>query len=162
MPKERAPPITPEQAEEVRALDRLWEDEGRRYTKPVLYEEWKRRNTTIVNGASVVAPDFPSIGRFNALVAQQRKARRGVAVNHAGVGGLLRVAPLGARVNQAGEPPQSKVGRTFKKFFPGYGEFIGTVSHFYPDTGRHNVTYPDGDKEDLDWPELSDLLADGS
>ena len=161
LPKARAPPITPEQAEEVRALDKLWEDEGRRYTKLALYEEWKRRNTTIVNGARVVAPEFPSIGRFNTLVAQQRKARRGVAVTGAGGGGLLRVVPLASRVNRAGEPPQSRVGRTFKKAFPGYGEFVGTVSTFDPDTGRHRVTYTDGDSEDLDWLELSDLLGGG-
>jgi hypothetical protein len=98
----------------------------------------------------VVAPDFPSIGRFKSVVAQQRNARRGVAVNGTGVGGLLRVVPLGTRLNQAGEPPQLKVGRAFKGASPGYGEFIGTVSSFYPDTGRQNVACSDGDKEDLD------------
>ena len=157
LPKARAPPITTEQAEEVRALDKLWEDEGRRYTKPVLHAEWKRRHTTVVNGNSVVSPDFPSVGRFNALVAQQRKFRRGEA--GAGAGGLLRVVPLAGRANRAGEPPSSKVGSTFRKHFTGYGTFVGTVSIFYQTTGRHKITYPDGDAEDLDWTELSDLLA---
>ena len=113
-------------------------------------------------GPALWRPTSLLLDDLTLLVAQQRKARRGVAVNNAGAGGLLRTTPLGARVNQAGEPPQSKVGRTFKKVFPGYGEFVGTVTHFYPDTGRHYVTYPDGDSEDLDWPELSDLLAAGS
>jgi hypothetical protein len=36
LPKARAPPITPEQVEEVRRLDQLWEDEGRRHAKPAV------------------------------------------------------------------------------------------------------------------------------
>jgi hypothetical protein len=107
----------------------------------------------------MVSPDFPSLGRFNTLVAQQRKARRGGPGSGAGVAGLLRVAPLAGRTNRAGEPPTSKVGSTFRKHFPGYGTFEGTASIFYPSNGRHKITCPDGDVEDLDWNELSDLLA---
>ena len=101
LPKARAPPITQEQADNIYALDKQWEDEGRRYTKRDLYEEWRRRHTTVLDGLCVVSPDFPTRTRFDTLVAKQRRARRGQTDTDCGAGGLLCVTPLAARVNKA-------------------------------------------------------------
>ena len=40
-------------------------------------------------------------------------------------------------------------------------ELLGSsvCNSFSQTTGRHKITYPDGDAEDLDWTKLSDLLA---
>ena len=105
---------------------------------------------------------FPPQKQILNLIGAQRRARnaRGAPAANPVLRGVKAI-PLAARVNKAGELPQSKVGHTFTKLFPGYGKFVGTATIFYPDTGRHHVTYPDGDEEDLDWTELSDLLTGG-
>ena len=166
MPKARAPPITNELATEIESLDLQWERSGHRirgrvYTKLALYEEIKARHTTLVNGSAVLPPDFPSQGKIDSLIAKQRKERRAGAAGGAASANLLRVVPAAARNNAAGEPPQSKVGSKFTKHFEGHGKHVGTVTKFDLATGRHHVKYPDGDEEDLDWPELSELLRGG-
>lgn len=48
-------------------------------------------------------------------------------------------------------------GRQVRKFFLGQ-YYSGTVTKFDRETGWYMVEYEDGDSEELDWPELEEVL----
>ena len=58
--------------------------------------------------------------------------------------------------------PEFEIGTTLTKFFPGHGNFIGTVTARDLRSGWYTVQYHDGDEEELDALELCDLINDKS
>lgn len=54
------------------------------------------------------------------------------------------------------------VGRSVRKQFKGLGNFTGTVKSYSPSSGFFHVVYEDGESEELDFAEVSLLLAAAS
>ena len=81
MPQERLPPISMEVQTEIYNLDVKWATTkhlvgGKKYTKSDLYTFVESRHTNNVNGVLVVETDFPSRGRVDTLITNQRKLRK--------------------------------------------------------------------------------------
>jgi hypothetical protein len=118
LPKAKAAPTTAVLTAEIEALDVQGLATGRlngdKHTKASCYEELKNRHTKDANGVSILEADFPSKGRVDTLITNQRKARRPPENGgEASSGNLLRLVTVAARVNSAGDPPSSKVGSKF-------------------------------------------------
>ena len=69
-------------------------------------------------------------------------------------------APTSAQVEpKLPTVPDFEDGTKFTKYFPGYGNFIGTVTGRDQASGWYTVQYPDGDEEQLDPLELNELVS---
>eukprot|EP00250_Pteridium_aquilinum_P027697 c35510_g1_i1 orf=28-213(+) len=50
------------------------------------------------------------------------------------------------------------VGRRVRKLFPGFGVFEGSITFFNSIKGFYKVEYEDGDREDMELPEVQQFL----